>query len=84
MVGTTLTLGTFLDSTLQFLLYGLGMGLVILVLTLSMAIFKGALVGKVRKVLPYIQPVSAALLLLAGAYIVFYWLTIGDLLDSFS
>ncbi len=84
VVGTTLTLGTFLDSTLQFLLYGLGMGLVILVLTLSMAIFKGALVGKVRKVLPYIQPVSAALLLLAGAYIVFYWLTIGDLLDSFS
>ena len=84
VVGTTLTLGTFLDSTLQFLLYGLGMGLVILVLTLSMAVFKGALVGKVRKILPYIQPISAALLLIAGAYIVFYWLTIGDLLDSFS
>ena len=84
VVGTTLTLGTFLESTLEFVLYGLGMGLVILVLTLSMAIFRGALVGKVRNVLPYIQPVSAALLLVAGAYIVFYWLTIGDLLDSFS
>ena len=84
VVGTTLTLGTILDSTFQFVLYGMGMGLVILVLTLSMAVFKSALVGRVRKVLPYIQPISAVLLLVAGAYIVFYWLTIGDLLDSFA
>jgi hypothetical protein len=27
--------------------------------------------------LPYIQPVSAVLMLAAGAYIVFYWLTLG-------
>ena len=84
VVGTTLTLGTILDSTFQFVLYGMGMGLVILVLTLSMAVFKSALVSRVRKVLPYIQPISAVLLLVAGAYIVFYWLTIGDLLDSFA
>ena len=83
VVGSTLTLGTFLYSTLQFVLYGLGMGLVIMVLTLSMAIFRGAMVGKVRKVLPYIQPISAGLLLIAGAYIVYYWLTLGELLDSF-
>ena len=83
VVGSTLTVGTFLDSTLQFVLYGFGMGLVILVLTLSIAIFRGALVGKVRKVLPYIQPISAGLLLIAGAYIVYYWLTLGELLDSF-
>ena len=83
VVGSTLTVSTFLDSTLQFVLYGLGMGLVILALTMSMAVFQSAMVGKVRKVLPYIQPVSAVLLLLAGAYIMYYWLTLGrDLLVS--
>ena len=58
------------------------MGTVILVLTIAMALFKGALVGALRKILPYTQPVSAAFMILAGAYIVFYWLTEGELLDK--
>ena len=64
----------------NFFLFALGMGLVIMVLTLGMAFFKGAMVGALRKVLPYIQPVGSALMVLAGTYIVFYWLTIGGLL----
>ena len=72
---------SFFRSLWQFVLYGLGMGTVILVLTLGMAVFKGAMVGGLRRALPYIQPVSAAIMLVAGAYIVFYWLTLGlDLL----
>ena len=72
---------SFFRSLWQFVLYGLGMGTVILALTLGMAVFKGAMVGGLRKALPYIQPVSAAIMLVAGAYIVFYWLTLGlDLL----
>jgi cytochrome c-type biogenesis protein len=83
VVGSTLTVGNFLGSTFQFVLYGLGMGMVIMVLTLSIAIFRNAMISKVRKVLPYIQSVSAGLLLVAGAYIVYYWLTLGELLGSF-
>ena len=72
---------SFLAATGQFILYGLGMGSVILVLTLGMALFRGAMVGGLRKTLPYIQPVSAVIMIVAGAYIVFYWLTLGlDLL----
>ena len=75
------TTTSFLSALGQFVIYGLGMGTVILVLTLGMAVFKGTMVGGLRKALPYIQPVSAAIMLLAGAYIVFYWLTLGlDLL----
>ena len=75
------TTTSFLSALGQFIIYGLGMGTVILVLTLGMAVFKGAMVGGLRKALPYIQPVSAAIMLLAGSYIVFYWLTLGlDLL----
>ena len=71
----------FLESLGQFLIYALGMGSIIVLLTLAMSVFKGAMVGALRRALPYIQPVSAALMIVAGAYIVFYWLTLGDLMD---
>ena len=64
----------------DFLLFALGMGLVIMALTLGMAFFKTAMMGALRKALPYIQPLGSALMVIAGTYIVFYWLTIGGLL----
>ncbi len=63
----------------DFLLFALGMGMVIMALTLGMAFFKTAMVGALRKILPYTQPVGAWLMVIAGPYIVFYWLTIGGL-----
>ena len=81
IVGTTLVTSGILAATGQFVLYGLGMGVVIMALTLGMALFKGAVTGFLRRALPYIQPFSAGLMIVAGAYIVFYWLTLGgDLL----
>lgn len=80
VVGSSLAVGGLLAGLGQFVLYALGMGLVILLLTLALALFKGAMVGTLRKALPYIQPISAGLMVLAGSYIVFYWLTIGGLL----
>jgi len=62
--------------------FALGMGLVIAALTVSIALFKHAAVSRVRRALPYVGPVSAFLLLLAGAYIVYYWLTIGGILKT--
>ena len=82
VIGGTFTADTFLDSLLQFLLYGLGMGFVIMALTLSMAVFKGAMVGGLRKMLPHVGIISAVLLLVSGAFIVYYWLTIGNLLEQ--
>ena len=80
VVGTSLAVSSVLASLGQFLLYALGMGLVILVLTLGIAFFRGAMVGALREVMPYVQPVGSWLMVVAGAYIVFYWLTIGGLL----
>ena len=65
----------------NFFLYAAGMGLVIMGLTLGMAFFKGAMVTLMRKALPFIQPIASGFMVVAGTYIVFYWLTIGrDLL----
>ena len=80
VVGTSFAAMGLATSFAQFVLYALGMGTVILALTLSMALFRGAMVTGVRRVMPYVQPVGTWLMIIAGTYIVFYWLTIGDLL----
>ena len=73
--------GVGVSSVLSdFLLFALGMGLVIMALTLGMAFFKTAMVGALKKALPYIQPLGSGLMVISGTYIVFYWLTIGGLL----
>ena len=84
VVGSSLTLTDVPHATAQFALYGLGMGSVITALTLSMAVMKVAMVTRLRRILPYIETLSAGLLLLAGAYLAYYWLTIGNLLDPLS
>ena len=84
VIGGSIALSEFLPSVGQFVLYGLGMGAVILALTLSMALFKAALVERLRRAMVYFQPLSAALMLAAGAFIIYYWLTFGELLDSFT
>ncbi len=82
VVGGTVAAGGFLSATFQFVMYALGMGFVILMLTLGIALFKGAVVGTLRRALPYVQSVGAILLVIAGAYIVYYWLTLGGLLKA--
>ena len=81
VVGTTFAASTIATSFGQFVLYALGMGLVIQSLTIGMALFKGTMVGALRKALPYVQPIGTWMMIVAGSYIVFYWLTIGTLLD---
>jgi cytochrome c biogenesis protein CcdA len=72
---------SFTNMLLNFLLFALGMGLVIMALTLGIAFFRSTMVGGLRKALPYIQPIGYWLMVLAGTYIIFYWLTIGGLLQ---
>jgi cytochrome c biogenesis protein CcdA len=80
VVGTSLATGGILLATGQFIAYALGMGLVILTLTILTAMFKATVARTLQRILPHINSISAALMILAGAYIVFYWLTTGGLL----
>ena len=56
------------------------MGVVITTLTLGIAFFKSAMAGVIRKTSLYIQSVGSWRMVLAGTYIVVYWLTIGGVL----
>ena len=82
IVGSSFTTGDFLGGMVQFFSYILGMGLVLLSLTLGMAFVKeGVVVGMMRKFLPYSQKVSALLILFAGVYIIYYQVSSGILFN---
>jgi cytochrome c biogenesis protein CcdA len=67
-----------ISGIIQFLLYILGTGSVLLVLSVGMACIKGgAVLSLFRRVLPYVNMISGILLILAGGYICYYWLRSG-------
>jgi len=80
VVGSTIVTAGLLPSVAELALYGLGMGSVITTLTLAVALFRSAMVRRLRGAARFIEPMGTALLFVAGGYIVYYWLTIGDLL----
>ena len=72
MVEGGISAGGFVAGAGQVLGYGLGTASVLLTLTLALTFFKQGLVTRLRKLIPYVQLASAVLLVLAGAYIIFY------------
>jgi cytochrome c biogenesis protein CcdA len=79
VVGSSLTADNFIGGLGQFLSYSLGMGATLLALTLGTAAFQGAVGNYLRRVVPYVERASAVLITLAGAFVVYYWLSIGEL-----
>jgi len=82
VVASALVGDGLLRTVPQLVLYGLGMASVITGLTLATALAAAATLGRVRGLVRYVERVSVALLLLAGTYIVYYWLTLGGLLAA--
>lgn len=80
VVGGSFAGSGLLPRLLLFLAYGAGMGLVLILVTLSLALFEGLLVRRLRRVLPYVERAGAVLLLGAGGYLVYYWVANGGLL----
>ncbi len=75
VVGSSLATGGVLAGVGQFVSFGLGMAAVLMALTVALAFFKQGLVKWLRGVVPYVRVASAVLLVLAGAYIIYYWLS---------
>jgi hypothetical protein len=56
------------------------MSVVLTALTVAAALGERAVIGSARRIGRYLKPASAFLLLMTGAYVVYYWLTAGGLL----
>ena len=80
VVGTSLQRHGLPGAIGEFLLFAAGMGIIITVLTLATAWSGGGLTSRARTLGRHIGWVSAVILWVAGAYVVYYWLTAARLL----
>lgn len=73
VVATQVTRGSFVSGLATFLAYGLGMSLVLVGITVAMALGKQTIVSRLRGSVRYINRAAGAILVAAGAYIVWFW-----------
>ena len=73
VVGTSLASQGLLGSFSQFISFGLGMGTILVVVTVGAALFQDVLTGLVRAIVPHVHRLSAFFLIGAGLYLVYYW-----------
>ena len=69
----SLASASFVAGLATYIAYGVGMSVVLISLTLAVAMAKHGLVRRLRSVLPYVQRISAGFLIVAGAYITWFW-----------
>ena len=77
VVGSGLTVGTFLDVVLGSLAYSLGMGLVMTGVTMSALFFENSLSRIISRATVYVDILGKIAMLGAGIYLIWYWL-VGD------
>lgn len=75
IVLSALSAGGFLLGLLIFLIYALGMGVMMIVVSMAVVLSKELLLQRFRSVTPYVHKVSAVILILAGIYLLFHWYT---------
>ena len=75
VVGTSLQLHGLASAVGQFMLFGIGMGVVLTACTVTAAWLGDGLIRRARALGPHIGWLSAVVLWLAGAYVLYYWLT---------
>ncbi|HUF98431.1 MAG TPA: cytochrome c biogenesis CcdA family protein [Ilumatobacter sp.] len=72
VTSATFNTRNYVSGVTVFLLYGLGMGAVVCVLTVAVALARDGLVTRFRKIAPVMNRVAGGLLVIAGAYVAYY------------
>lgn len=67
---------SFVESLSVFVAYGAGMSLVVIALTLTLAVGRDRVLRTIRPVAANLGTISGWVLILAGAFIVWYWATV--------
>ncbi|HET7869423.1 MAG TPA: cytochrome c biogenesis protein CcdA [Actinomycetota bacterium] len=77
LLGTAVAVGGPWSAVVAFALYGVGMATTLGVLTLVAGIVNFGVLVRVRALGRFVSEVGSVLLLVSGAYVVYYWLTAG-------
>ncbi|MBI4328401.1 MAG: cytochrome c biogenesis protein CcdA [Chloroflexi bacterium] len=75
VISNALSEAGFTGAFLQFIVYSLGMGTVMVALTVGAALFKGSVAALLRRLLPYVEWLGTTLMVLAGGYVAAYWIS---------
>ncbi len=73
LVGASLATASVIEGTIVFGAYGLGMATMLMALSLGAALARDGLARRLKGLLPYMQRIASGLLLIAGAYLTYYW-----------
>ena len=69
----SIALNGFVSGVLSILLYGAGMAMLVMTLTVSLAFAKTGLVTVIKSRLNIVQRLGSVLVAMTGVYLVFYW-----------
>lgn len=72
VVATTFSRESFTSGVATFVAYGLGMALLLMVLTVSLALARQGVLAKLRRALPYFTRIAGGIMVIAGAYLTWY------------
>ena len=72
VTGSALRNGSALDSVLVYVAYAAGIALVVGVLALAVALASATLIERMRRILPYVNRISGAILVGVGLYVAYY------------
>jgi cytochrome c biogenesis protein CcdA len=75
VVATSFQLHGVFAAAGQFMLFGVGMGIVLTAVTIATAFVGRGLTRRLRALAPHAGWMTAVLMWLAGAYVLYYWLT---------
>jgi thiol:disulfide interchange protein len=73
VVAGQVTQSNIISGLVTFLVYGFGMALVLVSLTVALALGKSSIVTRFRTAMKHVNTVSGVILILAGIYIVWFW-----------
>lgn len=72
VTGSSFRTGGPLDGWLAYVAYAGGFGLIVGVLAIAVAVTNEAIIDRLRRILPYINRIGGAVLVLVGAYVAYY------------
>ena len=73
LVGASLATSSVMEGAIVFLAYGFGMATMLIALSLGAAMARDGLAKRLKRLLPHMQRIASGLLLVAGAYLTYYW-----------
>ena len=66
--------GSFISILFMFIAYGLGAATILVPLSIALTLSRELVYRRLMIVLPYMKKINAVILVLAGTYMIYYWL----------